>query len=368
MDSFDKIESAISLKKIKTVPVAPMIISYAGRCSEMKQEDIFTSLNKWQLALERTIQKVGRPDAVFPLWPRDAAQSQLLRVLLPGRELGPDEQFQYVEEEVMQREDYDHIIKNGYRSWFMKYIPKIRSDFSSGRLKSPRIIFGFIQQGTRIRHNVRYWEKQKIPAMFYSACYPAFDLFSLTRSLEQFSYDLYECPEIIEQACEAATSDIIRIARIPLRLTGGKRVCIFPMRSSASFISPQMFSRFVLPNLKRMVETFARDNIVSVLHCDGNWTPMLPYLRELPRASCIIELDGTTDIYKAKEILGDWLCIKGDVPASMLAYGEPEQIMEYCGKLIRDIGHDGGFILSSGCEVPLDAKDRNVAAIIESCR
>jgi uroporphyrinogen decarboxylase len=129
-----------------------------------------------------------------------------------------------------------------------------------------------------------------------------------------------------------------------------------------------MFKRCALPHLKRMVQDFATAGVVSVLHCDGNWTPMLPYLRELPRASCIVELDGSTDIFKAKEILRDWLCLKGDVPAALLAQGEPAQVSEYCERLIETVGQGGGFILSSGCEVPLDAKPENVAALVQAGR
>jgi uroporphyrinogen decarboxylase len=211
----------------------------------------------------------------------------------------------------------------------MQYLPKIRSDIPASLLGRISTVLGFMRQGLRIKKNVAYWErKHGIPAFFYSACYPAFDLLSLSRSLMPFCQDLFSCPDIIEQACKSATPAIVNMAKIPLRLTRGRRVCIYPMRSSASFISPKMFERFVLPNLKQMVDSFVRSGIVCVLHCDGNWTPMLPYFRELPRASCVIELDGMTDIYKAKEILGGWLCLKGDVPASLLAQGEPDQVIE----------------------------------------
>ena len=368
MNASERIEAAIQLKADKEIPVAPLIISFARQCAGMTQADIFSSLGKWQQALEVAFERVGIPDAVFPLWPRDAAKSQMLRVLLPGEDLEANAQFAYFETEMMSCADYEFIIKKGYRAWFMQFLPKIRSDISPGPVGRILTIRGFILQGMRIKRNVMYWKRKLgIPAMFYAACYPAFDLFPGCL-LVPFVMICMIVSETIEQAITAATPEIVSMAKIPLRVTGGKRVCIYPMRSSASFISPQMFERFVLPSLKQMVDSFLNDGVISVLHCDGNWTPMLPYLRELPHASCVIELDGMTDIYKAKEILGDWLCLKGDVPATLFAQGEPDQVSEYCHKLISEIGLDGRFILSSGCEVPLDAKPENVAALIRSVR
>jgi uroporphyrinogen decarboxylase len=369
MSACERIEDAIALMRGKPVAVAPLIISFAGRCAGMTQADIFSSVSKWQRALEATYARVGTPDAIFPLWPRDAAKSQMLPVRLPGEALDADAQFQYVESEVMRLDDYDFIIEKGYRAWFMRYLPRIRADISPGWRGRLLTVRGFMLQGMRIKRNVDYWKKKMgVPAMFYAACYPAFDLFSLARSLAPFCQDLFDCPETIERAIQAATPEIVRMAKIPLRLTGGKRVCIYPMRSSASFISPKMFERFVLPSLKQMVEAFHKSGVVSILHCDGNWTPRLPYLRCLPRASCVVELDGMTDIFKAKEILGDWLCLKGDVPATLLAQGESDQVSDYCQNLIRRVGLDGGFILISGCEVPMDARPENVAALIGSAR
>ena len=42
-------------------------------------------------------------------------------------------------------------------------------------------------------------------------------------------------------------------------------------------------------------------------------------------------------------------------------------VSEYCDKLIQ-MGMKGGFILGSGCEVPMNAKPENVAAMIASVR
>jgi uroporphyrinogen-III decarboxylase len=56
------------------------------------------------------------------------------------------------------------------------------------------------------------------------------------------------------------------------------------------------------------------------------------------------------------------MCIKGDVQAAKLALGNPDEIYNYCTKLIKDMGP--GFILSSGCSVPPNAKVENVKAMI----
>jgi uroporphyrinogen-III decarboxylase len=53
----------------------------------------------------------------------------------------------------------------------------------------------------------------------------------------------------------------------------------------------------------------------------------------------------------------------GDVPATMLAFDTPDEVYEYSTKLIRELGPEG-FILHSGCDIPMDAKLPNVQAMV----
>ena len=76
-----------------------------------------------------------------------------------------------------------------------------------------------------------------------------------------------------------------------------------------------------------------------------------------------MSLDGETDIFAAKEILGDHMCLMGDVPATMLFMDSPKEIHQYCEKLIRRLG-PSGFILQSGCDIPANAKLENVQAMV----
>ena len=73
--------------------------------------------------------------------------------------------------------------------------------------------------------------------------------------------------------------------------------------------------------------------------------------------------DGQTDLFRAKEILGGHMCLMGDVPATMLAFGTPDEVYEYSIKLIKELGPEG-FIPHSGCDIPMDAKLPNVQAMV----
>ena len=50
------------------------------------------------------------------------------------------------------------------------------------------------------------------------------------------------------------------------------------------------------------------------------------------------------EMAKAKEIVGDTLCIFGNVPSTMLQLGTPEEVKDCCKQLIDTAGKGGGFI------------------------
>jgi uroporphyrinogen-III decarboxylase len=77
-------------------------------------------------------------------------------------------------------------------------------------------------------------------------------------------------------------------------------------------------------------------------------------------------LDSFTDIFKAKEVLGDWMAIQGDVPAMLTSDGTKDEVLNYCRRLIENVGAGGGFILGSGCSLPVNAKPENVQALTEA--
>jgi uroporphyrinogen decarboxylase len=368
MDSFERLRRAIALEPTPEIPVYPHIITFAGRCAGITQERLFSSNKAWLAACTKTFAKVGKPDVVFPMNPRDTAYIESMKVKLPGRELAPDEPFQFVEEEIMQASDYDVILEKGWEAWNMDFMKKIQSPPLTGRFAGFKVLWGFIKAGMNTGRNIKYWHEQGMPVMFHTGVAPPFDIFSLSRSLRPFYKDLFAMPDKVKKAVEVGTDAMIKMGVTNAKRAKGDRVAVFAMRSSASFLSPKLFDEISFPSIKRMVEGYHQAGLVSVIHCDGNWDLMLPRFRELPRGSCVVELDGATDIRKAKEVLGGHLCIKGDVHHALLSLGTTEEVDAYCRELIDFMGHDGGFILGSGCEVPITAKPENVAALINAAR
>ena len=119
------------------------------------------------------------------------------------------------------------------------------------------------------------------------------------------------------------------------------------------------------PYFKRLVNEVADRGLIPILHMDADWTRDLEYFKELPGGRCILATDGATDLFKAREILGGHMCLMGDVPATMLTLGSPDEVYAYSTKLIRELGPEG-FILQSGCDIPYDAKLENVQAMVRA--
>jgi uroporphyrinogen-III decarboxylase len=72
-------------------------------------------------------------------------------------------------------------------------------------------------------------------------------------------------------------------------------------------------------------------------------------------------------MFKAKEVLGDTVCIRGNVPLSILITGTPDDVKAYCKKLIDVCGKGGGFIMDSATGLD-DAKAENVKTMFEFTR
>jgi hypothetical protein len=152
------------------IPVYPMIVTYAAVPAEKTQADIFKSNKHWLHALIKCYEVIGcAPDIVFPMNPKDVTFIEQMKVRLPDKDLGDNELFQLIEEEIMTQADYKIIIDNGFAAWQIPFVASIQNPpIKQNKLTALRITLKFIQVGMRVGKNQKYWNKCEIPMKFHT--------------------------------------------------------------------------------------------------------------------------------------------------------------------------------------------------------
>ncbi len=377
MTSEERIQAAVNIQIPDRVPVAPLFYYFVANYNNMPFTDLYKP-EKYFMGLSRVFDELGPWDAHYYV---NAYNKELIAFVIPMKMLEPGDELpenvmrQFLEAEIMTLEDYDWIVEEASRIKKLAYprffierlLPRIWPDTIQRGLKAYRTAIPLIIRNTiLLKNEIERWREKGVTPLHQFAFEAAFDNFSLARGLVEFSKDLSRHPDKVSKAAEALTDSYAFLIKATCRILKVKRAEIFVHRSSNDFISPRQFKKYSLPSLKRLIEKLSLDGISSILHCDGNWDLNLELMRELPAGRVVMQCDGTTDIFMAKQIVGDRICLYGDVPANLLALGSPTQVDEYCHRLIEEVGKGGGFILGSGCELAPNAKPENVRTMMES--
>ena len=362
----DRLWAAIRLEKPDRVPVIPTLLPEpAAGLSGRTQAEVAADN---QVAVDAVFDVFDRYGGWENPYPAAYAPTQLqtsgyfpMKMRIPGVDLAEDEEFQMVEEEILEPSDYDEIHDVGYDAFFFEdYLWRI-SDLARDEL--PQTLGTLVEAFGGFES--RCAERDLRPTFTAASLHPFFTL-SLMRSMVHFSQDLYYDPEPVESAIARMTADLIPRQIAQAKRSGIDLWLLVEERASGYFYSPAIFERFWWPYTREIVDACWSEGIVTIFHLDQCWDKNLSYFRELPRGSAVLSLDGTTDIFAAREILGDHLCLWGDVSASLLSLGQPTDVSAYCEKLIDEVGDRGGFILGSGCSVPPTARPENFRAMIET--
>ncbi|MCZ7664702.1 MAG: uroporphyrinogen-III decarboxylase [Thermoleophilia bacterium] len=350
------LRDTVALRQTQRVPVVPLANAFTVKVVGVSLKDFCADP---VLAYETIIQgltSLGEIDATqqpgYSPW-----LLQLLwnsRVKVPGVDLPDDTLWQVEELELITPEDYDTIIDGGYGAFLERFYAETLGD--------PLVKVGPYMESAPAA--VAAWEAKGLPVLASGVVTIPFEALCGGRSLRAFVLDLIRMPDRVQAAMDAMMPAMIEGARGMLRaFPTAMGVWVGGWRTASQFLSPTLWERFVFPYYTTMVDVVLEEGGIPVLHFDANWNRDLERLRELPAKKCILSTDGATNIRRAKELLGDRMCLMGDTPAPLLTLGTPDEVYDYASALIRDLGPTG-FILSSGCDIPYSAQIENVRALI----
>ncbi len=372
MTSQERVQAAVQLEKPDRVPIAILAtadpfatiagISHAEFCTDPKRANeiifkVFDDFGGWDLDLGSLV-----ANDVFMI--KTVMSLALgLRLKYPGLDLPDDYPYQAFEEEVLKPEDYDTIAEIGW-------VKFMTDDFIFRILDiTPQKLNDTLTAMIPIFINGKAaWAKRGVSTMYPPSPFTSHPFFrlSLGRSMVKFTEDLYYNPDKIDKALKTMTREFIDTTINGSKMFGNDITLVVEERAGGFFYPPKIFERFWWPYTMEIVDALWSEGIVTWFHLDTSWDRNIPYFKQLPRGSAVLALDGTSDIFAAKEVLRNHLCLSGDVQASLLSLGKPEEVEAYCKRLIDEVGGDGGFFLSSGCELPAAIKPENLEAMLRT--
>jgi len=313
----------------------------------------------------------------------------------PGHGVPANLTYQFVEGEYMKADEYDHFLLDPSDFMMRKYWPRICGSLKGFEKLAPihsiityymGIPFGFApfslpeviealdtikkagQESMRIATYSRaFTEKAReagFPMQFGAFTQAPFDtLGDFFRGTKGIMLDMYRRPDTLMKACEKLLPFMFEIAMNATKISGNPRVFIPIHKGLDTFMSIEQFKKFYWPTLRELMVALINEGLNPCPLWEGDCTSRLEVIKDIPPGKACYAFEAT-DMVKAKEVLRDIVCIRGNIPLSLLAIKTPDEVRAYCKNLIDTVGKDGGYIMDASTGLD-DAKPENVRAMFE---
>ena len=183
--------------------------------------------------------------------------------------------------------------------------------------------------------------------------------------LEAAIYLAIDDPERFGRLLDFATEVATRFGVAQIR-SGTHLPLVFDPSASPEVLPPQFYREFLLPRLTRLFGAFkAAGAPLNWLHTAGAAESILPFYPLM--GVDIANLDFSVDPERALRALPH-TCLDGNLKPLAFVCETPADIAAASARLLDLFADRGGFILSSGCEIPPEARPENIAAMVEAVR
>ncbi|NHI92620.1 MAG: hypothetical protein EAX96_08960 [Candidatus Lokiarchaeota archaeon] len=405
-----RIKETIAIKEPDRVPITPMSTFFATEQVGMTKKEAMYDMKRTTDASVKVFSRYNW-DAVPPIqqiypakyfdlmgakffkWPGAENENQRLKDHLP---------YQFVEAEYLKANEYEEFFDDptGFcihrllqRQWSeykaFSNFPYL-SNLASGYGALIGFPFFFFMPETKemfkrinesvdaffqwFNHLMRYENEMKklgYPLQFMAMTQAPYDIVSdYLRGMKGTMLDMYRNPEELKHIMDLLTQSLIDSALQLAQMVPQHKIIFMPLhRGAEGFMNDKQFQEFYFPTLCKVFEGLMKNNLIPMPFWEGKCTARFPYLAEFAekhKAKMIFWFD-QSDIFKAKEAFGNHVCIRGNVPGSLLVTGTPKEVEEYVKKCIEGCAEGGGYLLDGGVSgIPDEAKAENVKAMTEA--
>jgi hypothetical protein len=300
---------------------------------------------------------------------------------VPGIDISPDVGFQYIEppeeKAFMKPDEYDQLIEDPTGFLFNVWLPRVSTEVSTmGEQTSYRNNLSFLKGGMAMLNYFNAFGKQNELLRTESGTVSAisgilkapFDIIAdKLRGYLGLVTDVMERPDKVLATCEALMPHLTYTALSGADPEKNVPITIWMHRGCVPFFSHEHFNKFYWPTLKPIIEEIWANGHQVLFYAEGNWNAHLNAFAELPDQSIVYHVDNA-DIFEVHKIIGHKFCLSGGIPNWLLATGTPDEVRDYCKKVIDGVAGDGGYIMDASAIIQNDAKTENIKAMTEFTR
>jgi len=316
----------------------------------------------------------------------------------PGHGVGDHQPYQYLDREYMKAEEFDEFIADPTGFYLAKYLPRVASAFEGFEALPlfPGLHYTRIVTGVRGFADPAFRramaavmeageENQKLfdqmMAFIGKTCAAGYPLGSATTSIAPYDFfadyfrgakgmmtDLYRRRDKLMEAMDKIVPFLLRHAVAAAAAVPCKIIFIPIHWAPDRFMSQQQFKDVYWPSFRKLLLAMIDAGLTPMPLWEADCAKRLELIgQDLPRAKMIYWFE-RTDIVRAKEVLGDVVCLRGNISPSLLNLGKPEEVDAACREVIEKAGRDGGLILDCAFGVPDEAPVENVRALYRSVK
>lgn len=394
-----RIADVIQLKIPDRVPIVPSFGMFPALDNGYTCEEVMFDYEKAHQAWLKTLSDF-EPDLF--LGSGYALSGPVLEALdykqlkIPGRGINPNAIYQSVEKEWITAEAfYDAFIDDPSDFMLRTYLPSVCGIFEPFRMIPPfttwfgyyisiaanTIPFGstemvgafeaLIQAGTAglkwgkgLAEEAKTIRSMGYPSMRGGSSAAPYDIIGdWFRGTRGIMTDIFRNPEKLLKAMDRLVPILIQMGVQAAKQSGNPIITMMLHKGLEGFMSLDQYKKFYWPTFRKVMLGLIDEGLVPLPLFEGDNTSRLEIIRDIPRGKAIYWFE-TVDIVKAKEILGDTVCFRGNVPISLLALGTPQQVKDYVKNLIDVVGKGGGLMVDCGIWFD-EAIHENVKAMVD---
>lgn len=334
MNPYERVMAAIRGEPLDRVPVIPSVREWCIRQAGFTFREALQSPEKYVFSQFYCV-KEYKYDAVWDFYAIHAESEALGSRLKIAEDIAPS------------------IIE--------PIIKEYSTDLARLRLPNP-YKDGRLPQMLTIIRRLKELCEGNIPVIGY--CQAPFRHAAMLRGLELILRDTKKAQEKLKELLEISLTGLIHWG-IAVAEAGADIICVSDPTVSQDVMSKATWMEFGFPYLKRLANALKKTGKPLKLHVCGDTTDRLETF--VDAGFDILSLDTKVDFEKARETVGDRVCLMGNVcPHTTLLFGTPQDVEDQSKKVIQQAGLNGRFILSSGCMLSPDTPRENVHAMVNA--